>query len=110
MGLQYQYQVHSLCFGKVFFTCVSMHIYMYIFKKSYFFQNTIFEFGIGIATSIIGLAFIAFWKRALYMYDIYHMHACYIIYIINSFHSKLQEKTEVVGTSLGLWLAPIIIH
>ena len=41
-----------------------MHIYVYINAKL-FSKNMIFEYGIAIATSILGLKINAFWERAL---------------------------------------------
>ena len=43
-----------------------MNIYLYIYEEPLF-QTIISEIGIGIATSILGLALNALWKRALHI-------------------------------------------
>ena len=40
------------------------------------YQNTVFNFGIDIASSFSGMALNVFWKRALHMYIYTHFFIC----------------------------------
>ena len=76
MELQCQCQVHWLSFEKKLFTyayvCIHVHINESSFPKH--------DLPIVIEPSIFGLALIAFWKRALYIY-IYDIYPCIYTYI-----------------------------
>ena len=74
MGLRCQCQVDRLCFGKELFIYLYVHvdIYIYIFMKSLFPKHDfcfISFIEMALINSVIELALIAFWKRALHMYS-----------------------------------------
>ena len=58
--------------------CTYIRIYIYIYIHTHiwkaFYQNTIFEFSIGIASSFYGMALNAFWKRALQLILLLQMY------------------------------------
>ena len=89
------------------FWCRAFHIcvyayYVYIFRRALF-ENKISELGIGIKTSIFGMALNAFWKRALHILrsntqqrgcQCYHMNG--IIFFLQNLHVRYGVKLRSV--------------